>query len=403
MTFPNGLRNLAPEADLRNVVIRRREAPAPSDEGSRSLPQSDRAAGLFFSKGQATAQAFRPSYWTYGDKIEAGAADSGTVVDIRTAANSEARSGAADDDELRKLERAFYESQLKMLSQPPEPVSDRDASEMPAAPAVDPEGRAPEADLRMVSFRRTPIPAPDDDTLFLRKNRDIPAEKPAADAEPDKDIVETQPQPQEARPEIAPAAPAAPTKSKSRGRGKRSSKTTAGVGILAAGFSALVVSLWVLFDVNTPQTSVNVAVSVPRVLAPSSSLTAAAVPAAPSVPASVAPPAPAVVSPAPAAVPPPPVVAPHSTLAENYIDQGNDQLRNGDVFAARLFFKRAADAGDAHGALMMGVTYDPAFLSSIGVRGPLGDEATATSWYRRAAALGAPEATTLINGLKHKQ
>jgi hypothetical protein len=152
----------------------------------------------------------------------------------------------------------------------------------------------------------------------------------------------------------------------------------------------------------------------PKILAPIGTLVAAPAPpvAAPVLPQATVPILPPVAAPviAPVAAPvAPPVAAPaapaapvRSAAVDNYLTQGNEHLRNGDVFAARLFFKRAADEGDAHGALMMGVTYDPTFLGSIGVRGLLGDEAVALSWYRRAAQLGAPEAAKLENNLQHK-
>jgi chromosome partitioning protein len=49
-------------------------------------------------------------------------------------------------------------------------------------------------------------------------------------------------------------------------------------------------------------------------------------------------------------------------------------------------------ADHAAAAADTGETYDPAFLREIGARGIQPDEATATTWYRKAAALGDPAA-----------
>ena len=59
-----------------------------------------------------------------------------------------------------------------------------------------------------------------------------------------------------------------------------------------------------------------------------------------------------------------------------------------DVTSARLFYERAAQAGDGQAALRMGMTFDPVFLERSGIRGAQGDLARAISWYNRAAALG---------------
>jgi hypothetical protein len=72
----------------------------------------------------------------------------------------------------------------------------------------------------------------------------------------------------------------------------------------------------------------------------------------------------------------------------------------GDLAAARLFYERAVDAGDATAAIYLGTTYDPSFLSRarLGktVRGDLG---TAAYWYRRARDLGSGEAEALLKAV----
>jgi len=67
--------------------------------------------------------------------------------------------------------------------------------------------------------------------------------------------------------------------------------------------------------------------------------------------------------------------------------RGDSFLAAGDVASARLFYQRAADAGDAPAALRLGATFDPAFLARTGIRGVVGDEAQASLWYRRARDL----------------
>jgi hypothetical protein len=109
-----------------------------------------------------------------------------------------------------------------------------------------------------------------------------------------------------------------------------------------------------------------------------------------------------------AVVPPPhqeaaarPAARPDAEL-ENLIAQGDERFKTGDIFAARLFYERAAGAGSAHAALMAGATYDPTFLASVGVQGLRGDEGTAMTWYRRARDLGDPEADQFLKHLPPK-
>jgi TPR repeat protein len=62
-------------------------------------------------------------------------------------------------------------------------------------------------------------------------------------------------------------------------------------------------------------------------------------------------------------------------------------LAAGDIASARLFFERAANAGDAGSALGMAKTFDPRELARAGVRGVKGDQAKADYWYQRAHSL----------------
>ncbi len=92
---------------------------------------------------------------------------------------------------------------------------------------------------------------------------------------------------------------------------------------------------------------------------------------------------------------------PDRQLAE-LVARGDVFLRAGDIASARLFYERAADAGDGQAALRMGVTFDPAFLASGGLRNLRGDPAKARLWYHRALGLGASEAQPHLNNLETK-
>jgi TPR repeat protein len=77
--------------------------------------------------------------------------------------------------------------------------------------------------------------------------------------------------------------------------------------------------------------------------------------------------------------------------------QGDMLFSKGDFVAARLFYERAANAGEGRAALRLGETFDPVFLDRARLRGARGDLSTARFWYRRARDLGVSEAETLLN------
>jgi hypothetical protein len=79
--------------------------------------------------------------------------------------------------------------------------------------------------------------------------------------------------------------------------------------------------------------------------------------------------------------------------------RGDALLAQGDVSSARLFYERAADAGEGLAALRLGNTFDPAFLDFAHLR-VRGDSAMAVSWYARARELGAAEAEILLKRLE---
>ena len=121
---------------------------------------------------------------------------------------------------------------------------------------------------------------------------------------------------------------------------------------------------------------------------------------------------PAAIPPAPRAAttpqaPPPPVQSPASqhlsaTELAGLVTRGDEFLSAGDIASARLFYERAADAGDSAAALRLGATFDPNFLGRVGVRGNAGDPAQAASWYRRARDLGDAAAAERLKSLERQ-
>jgi hypothetical protein len=83
------------------------------------------------------------------------------------------------------------------------------------------------------------------------------------------------------------------------------------------------------------------------------------------------------------------------------IARGDFLFSNGDIASARLYYERAANAGEAGAALRLGETFDPAFLGRANIRGVPGDPVLAARWYRRALDLGAREAQELLNTLEN--
>lgn len=88
-----------------------------------------------------------------------------------------------------------------------------------------------------------------------------------------------------------------------------------------------------------------------------------------------------------------------STEISLFIARGDALISTGDITSARLFYERAANAGDGQAALRMGESYDPAFLAGTRVPGNRGDAATAAQWYLRALELGILEAEVLFKAV----
>jgi hypothetical protein len=83
--------------------------------------------------------------------------------------------------------------------------------------------------------------------------------------------------------------------------------------------------------------------------------------------------------------------------------QGDARLQIGDVTSARLFYERAADAGDGRGAMRLGATFDPTFLQRAGLRNVRGDVAEAQFWYGRALDLDSARDTPQPDNIETKQ
>jgi TPR repeat protein len=78
-------------------------------------------------------------------------------------------------------------------------------------------------------------------------------------------------------------------------------------------------------------------------------------------------------------------------------------IASGDVAAARLALRRAADAGDPRAAMTLGGTYDPAVLEKLSVHGIVPDVAMARSWYERAQKFGSAEAPQRLEMLASRR
>jgi serine/threonine protein phosphatase 1 len=72
-------------------------------------------------------------------------------------------------------------------------------------------------------------------------------------------------------------------------------------------------------------------------------------------------------------------------------------LAEGDVEAARILLRRAAEARDARAALALGATYDPIMLAILQLHGVAADVPRAREWYERAIEFGSQEALRRLN------
>jgi TPR repeat protein len=83
--------------------------------------------------------------------------------------------------------------------------------------------------------------------------------------------------------------------------------------------------------------------------------------------------------------------------------RGAALIASGDLAAARLVLRRAADGGDARSAMTLAETYDAAILEKLGVHGVVPDLAMARGWYEKAKQFGATEATQRLELLANTE
>ena len=143
--------------------------------------------------------------------------------------------------------------------------------------------------------------------------------------------------------------------------------------------------------------------AVPLQAAPETETTDTSTPGLPSLSATMAVPTEAEIS-SPIAPPAPadPSSGPRLSEAEigALMRRGNAFRSAGDFTSARLYYERAAEAGDGNAALQLGDSFDPVVLGLAGIRGVTGDPAQALFWYRRARELGMAEAEQRIESLE---
>jgi hypothetical protein len=85
------------------------------------------------------------------------------------------------------------------------------------------------------------------------------------------------------------------------------------------------------------------------------------------------------------------------------LKRADELIASGDLAAARLVLRRAANAGDARAAMTLAGTYDPAILAKLGVHGFVPDVAMARVWYEKAKQFGSAEAPQRLELLASKR
>ena len=81
------------------------------------------------------------------------------------------------------------------------------------------------------------------------------------------------------------------------------------------------------------------------------------------------------------------------------VKRGKSFMTDGDVAAARLLLRRAAEAGSAEAALALGASFDPLILKQAGAIGVQTDAVQARQWYQKAQALGSDTASKHLANL----
>jgi Bacterial SH3 domain len=91
-----------------------------------------------------------------------------------------------------------------------------------------------------------------------------------------------------------------------------------------------------------------------------------------------------------------------SDRIEDLIKHGQKMVEVGYLAGARAYFKRAVEAGSGQAALLLGATYDPAFIEKIGAQGIKPDLGEARAWYERAKQLGIEDADAKLDELANE-
>ena len=81
-----------------------------------------------------------------------------------------------------------------------------------------------------------------------------------------------------------------------------------------------------------------------------------------------------------------------SDRVDGLIKHGQKMVAVGYLAGARAYFKRAVEAGSGEAAVLLGATYDPAFIDKMGAQGIKPDLNEADIWYQRAKQLGVADA-----------
>jgi hypothetical protein len=106
----------------------------------------------------------------------------------------------------------------------------------------------------------------------------------------------------------------------------------------------------------------------------------------------------------PAAAPPAPWGTPGTPQLDReqvaiLVERGKHLIASGDLAAARVVLRRAAESRDAAAALALGSTYDPVILRELKTFRFAPDLELARGWYEKAKELGSEEAHTRIQML----
>jgi hypothetical protein len=83
-----------------------------------------------------------------------------------------------------------------------------------------------------------------------------------------------------------------------------------------------------------------------------------------------------------------------------WLARGDKLLSSGDFAAARLYYELAAEEGHGSAATAVGKTFDPRFLSDLGVLGSPGNPDKAILWYQRGIDEGDAEAIRRLSALR---